>query len=160
MASKTWGQLIVRFGSVEAARQHAREYQRKRREDRAVRERAAEIRRKYGRKRDRKTGDAGKSRLCLRARKRGRERGLESTIRRQDLHWPEICPVLGIPLIYGGNTVEPGTATLDRWDNSIGYVPGNVFVISFRANTLKNSATVAEVEKVLLYMQLGPILCG
>jgi hypothetical protein len=40
----------------------------------------------------------------------------------------------------------PMTLTVDD------IVPGNVFVISHRANNLKNDATVTEVEAVLRYM--------
>ncbi len=38
------------------------------------------------------------------------------------------------------------TATLDRIDNDIGYVVGNVAVISYRANTMKNDATLEEIN--------------
>ena len=38
---------------------------------------------------------------------------------------------------------------IDRIDSSKGYVKGNVRVISKRANTLKNNATIEELELVL-----------
>lgn len=43
--------------------------------------------------------------------------------------------------------------SLDRINPDRGYVPGNVQVISFRANTLKNNATREELAKVLAYMK-------
>lgn len=99
--------------------------------------------------------------LVSQARMRGRRRGLESTITVKDIHWPSHCPVLGVKLFYPERRGEiragrPDLPSLDRWDNSRGYVPGNVFVISFRANTLKGSATAAELEALARYAKFGP----
>lgn len=62
------------------------------------------------------------------------------------------CPLLGIELTYekyeGVNTPQ-NYATLDKIDPTKGYVPGNVQILSYRANTLKNSATVEEMELML-----------
>jgi hypothetical protein len=104
-----------------------------------------------------------KRNLVAMARRRGRERGLEATIRVSDLVWPTHCPVLGIPLHYpergvarkiGGH--NPNYPSLDRFDPSKGYVPGNVFVISFRANTIKNNATYEEMLRVARYLSRKP----
>jgi hypothetical protein len=43
--------------------------------------------------------------------------------------------------------------SFDRWDNAKGYVPGNVFVISWRANRIKWDCSVAELEAVVAYMK-------
>jgi len=79
------------------------------------------------------------------ARGRARRKGQEFTITMDDLpEIPEKCPLLGLVLnpwsIYLSH--HP---SLDRIDNSKGYVPGNVQFISHRANMLKNSATVDEM---------------
>jgi hypothetical protein len=61
------------------------------------------------------------------------------------------CPLLGIELSYKkftGNTPD-NYATLDRIDSSKGYEPGNIQIISFRANTLKGDATIEELELLL-----------
>jgi hypothetical protein len=42
-------------------------------------------------------------------------------------------------------------ASLDRIKNSRGYVPGNVLVISLRANLLKGQATLAELQKIAAF---------
>lgn len=60
---------------------------------------------------------------------------------------PEVCPVFGLP--FGGNIGGP---SLDRVDNSKGYVPGNVQWISTRANRLKSNATAAELVAIVNYM--------
>ena len=77
-----------------------------------------------------------------------------------DLVIPTHCPVLGIPLEFG----KSGTAawrdnspSVDRIVPSLGYVKGNVVVISYRANRVKNDATVEELNKVT---QFYNNLCG
>lgn len=104
-----------------------------------------------------------KRNLCSRARNRGRKKGLEATIQPGDLDWPSHCPVLGVELDYPaqgakrtGLTVQANWPSLDRWDSTKGYVPGNVFVISYRANTLKSSATYAEILRVAKYLSRKP----
>ncbi len=88
--------------------------------------------------------------LLSEARKRAKKKGLPYTLTEADIKIPALCPVLGIPLIQGGP--RDNWPSLDRRTNAIGYIPGNVFVISHRANKLKNDATIGEVEKVLRYM--------
>ena len=47
------------------------------------------------------------------------------------------------------------TPSLDRFVPNLGYVKGNIRVISFRANRLKSDATIDEMRQVLAYME-GP----
>ena len=63
------------------------------------------------------------------------------------------CPVLGIPLEWSalrgnGVVIVPGSPSLDRIDPTKGYVKGNVWIISYRANTIKNNATHEELKLV------------
>lgn len=60
---------------------------------------------------------------------------------------PDRCPVLGIPLVQkrGRQGPGPNSPTLDRIIPELGYVPGNVVVISNRANRLKSDATIGEL---------------
>lgn len=62
------------------------------------------------------------------------------------------CPLLGVELSYSaytGNTTPSNYASLDKIDPSKGYVKGNVQIVSFRANTLKNSATLEELKMIV-----------
>jgi hypothetical protein len=53
---------------------------------------------------------------------------------------PDYCPILGIPLFPGKGHSWSFSPTLDRVDNTLGYVPGNVWIISALANQMKSSA--------------------
>jgi hypothetical protein len=71
----------------------------------------------------------------------------------QDIHIPEICPVLGIPIVSSVGDASHNSPSLDRIDSSKGYVIGNVQVISQRANSLKSDATVEELELVVAHLR-------
>lgn len=85
-------------------------------------------------------------------RKRAKARGLDFDLVAEELIVPKKCPVLGITLAFG-KSHAPNLPSLDRFDNSKGYTKDNVRVISYRANKLKNDATVEEFEAVLNYMK-------
>jgi hypothetical protein len=115
-------------------------------------EKAAEYRRRFREKAGREDCVA---RLLRSARKRAAEKGLEFSLKRADVVIPEICPVLGIELDKDSSTLGPcaNVPSLDRLNPALGYVPANVNVISFRANTIKNDATTEELEKVIAWMK-------
>jgi hypothetical protein len=77
--------------------------------------------------------------------------GKDFNLDHSDIVIPDFCPVLGIPLSLNNNGAgyHSNSPSLDRIDNSKGYVKGNVRVISARANLLKNDATIEELELVL-----------
>lgn len=92
--------------------------------------------------------------LLYDAKKRAKQKGLEFSLVAGDLTIPDVCPVLGIPLAVAmGGKRSASSPSLDRWDNTLGYTLQNTRVISLRANTLKNDATVPEMELVLAYMK-------
>lgn len=88
-----------------------------------------------------------------RAHSRARSQGLMFALVEQDIVVPALCPVLSIPIIVGGKSGGPNSPSLDRHVNELGYTRENVRVISKRANTIKNDATVLELEAVLRYMK-------
>lgn len=66
----------------------------------------------------------------------------------EDIVIPDVCPVLGHRFIYGDSD---WTYSIDRVDNELGYVKGNIAIVSNKANRIKNSATKKELEAVLSY---------
>ena len=43
------------------------------------------------------------------------------------------------------------SASIDRIHNHLGYIPGNVHWVSYRANRIKADATVEELQKIADY---------
>lgn len=94
--------------------------------------------------------------MVIAARYRAQRDGLPCDITVETVNWPIHCPVLGFELDY--STTQPGNRairnnypTLDRRVNELGYVQGNVFVISHRANRIKSDASIAELEAIVAY---------
>lgn len=58
---------------------------------------------------------------------------------------PTYCPIFGIKLVPGVGRQSPNSPSLDRIIPKKGYVPGNVQVISWRANSLKKDANLREL---------------
>jgi hypothetical protein len=76
-------------------------------------------------------------------------RGLSFDLEVSDIVIPSHCPVLGVPLDCAAKRPSANLPSLDRIDNSKGYVKGNVWVISWRANVVKGSATHAELRALV-----------
>lgn len=80
-----------------------------------------------------------------------KRRGIDFDLKYTDFELPEYCPILGFKLEYGagndGNS--PNHATLDRIDNSKGYISGNVMVISRLANAMKNESTFNQLQSFI-----------
>ena len=83
--------------------------------------------------------------MLNRSKSRAKRKGFEHNITIDDIQIPDKCPLLGIPLIKGEGCVQENSPTLDRIDSSIGYIKGNVWVISYKANTIKSNATPEEL---------------
>lgn len=78
---------------------------------------------------------------------RAKRQGLEHTITREDIKISTHCPVLGIPLDKSrGKGKQDGSVSVDRIDNTKGYIPGNIQVISLLANRMKNNATPEQLK--------------
>jgi hypothetical protein len=77
-----------------------------------------------------------------------KRRGINFNLTFEDFDLPEYCPILNIKLTFGkessGNHFSH--ASLDRIDNSKGYIKGNVIVMSRMANAMKNSANFEQLE--------------
>lgn len=87
------------------------------------------------------------------ARARAKEKGIEFTITRDDFLIPTHCPYLGVILWehdYEGKVIWLNQPSLDRIDPSKGYIPGNVQVISVRANRAKSDLSEQELRTFAL----------
>lgn len=100
-------------------------------------------------------GKATEYKLWARAKTRAKRDGAQFDMAPTDIVIPEVCPVLGIKLNRTNTIISDDSPALDRVVNSLGYVLGNIQVISWRANRIKNDATVEELERVLAYAKGG-----
>lgn len=87
------------------------------------------------------------SRLLWAAKKRAKAKGLPFNLDRADIIIPEYCPYLKIKLegCVPRGSLRRQVASLDRIIPELGYVKGNIQVISHLANTMKNDATESEL---------------
>jgi hypothetical protein len=92
--------------------------------------------------------------MCRRARYRAKKKVLPFNLTVQDIAdvWPkdDYCPALRIPLrVRPGNKISTNNSpNLDRIIPRLGYVKGNVVVVSKLANGIMSSARPSEVIKV------------
>ena len=89
------------------------------------------------------------SQLYSQLKSSAKTRGIEFSIKKTDLYdlsFPMTCPVLGIRLAWNRKIAGDDSYSVDRIDSSVGYVPGNLVVISNRANLLKRDATLKELQ--------------
>lgn len=91
--------------------------------------------------------------LLLFARTRAKQAGLPFSIDISDVIIPPTCPALGIPLVKGTREDSDASPSLDRVRDELGYVKGNVAVISKRANRIKNNSTADELDLLAAYFR-------
>lgn len=84
--------------------------------------------------------------MLYEAKKRAAKKNLEFDLTEEDIILPTHCPILETEFVKGDSSDYSMTYSLDRIDNSKGYVKGNVRVISMLANSMKNSATSEQLE--------------
>ena len=92
------------------------------------------------------------AKLLTAARWRAKKKGVPFNLTIDDIQIPTHCPVLGIELRHGVGSICQTSPTLDRIIPELGYVVGNIAVISMRANAIKSDAGWQEVLKVAAWL--------
>jgi len=90
--------------------------------------------------------------LFLSCRNRAKRLGLEFNLTMEDFIIPELCPVFKTPILLEKGD---GSPSVDRIDNTKGYIKGNVKIVSHRANTIKNIGTADEHRKIADYQEMN-----
>lgn len=85
--------------------------------------------------------------IWSKAKQRAKKNGWDFTIDESDIVIPQNCPILEVPLEWGTQGKYEYSPSLDRIDTTKGYIKGNVWIISKKANSMKNSATFNELQK-------------
>lgn len=92
--------------------------------------------------------------LLRAAKNRARDKGVPFGITEKDIVIPVLCPVLGLTLepIRAGMHQRAGSLSIDEVIPGKGYVPGNVAVISWRANSLKRDGLLPEFQQLVRWL--------
>ena len=80
-----------------------------------------------------------------------KQRGLEFSITEEDLVVPEHCPIFGFKMEPGGK--RSTSPSVDRIDNTKGYIPGNVVVVSVKANHVKSDCSMEELKRLVEFYE-------
>jgi hypothetical protein len=83
---------------------------------------------------------------------RAKKKDLPFNLDLEDVRLPKVCPVFGCKFDWTGK-VSDASPSLDRIIPELGYVKGNVCIISHKANRIKNNATIEELGKVWGWLQ-------
>lgn len=94
------------------------------------------------------------SALYSRVKRRARKRGIQFEVTREYVKQLKVdtCPVFGVPLVLEPG-VQDNSPSLDRVIPALGYVEGNLRIISNRANRMKYDGTAAEHEAIAAYIK-------
>lgn len=94
------------------------------------------------------------SKWIFRTARRAKEKGIEWNLSREFLRTlvVPVCPILGIELCYSNSVLADNSPTIDRINNNLGYIEGNVQVLSCIANRMKSNATPEQLLKFADYI--------
>jgi len=87
--------------------------------------------------------------LWLSAKSRSIRDGLPFDLSVFDIKIPEYCSLLGVKLTAGTRKAHDASPSLDKIIPELGYVKGNIQVISHRANWIKSNATLDELKTII-----------
>lgn len=90
------------------------------------------------------------------AKSRAKRRGVTFDIAPEDVKTPAYCPITLRLLNYGCKSRDRSGPSLDRVDPTLGYVAGNVRIISLLANVMKQDcADPAVFERIAAYLRVA-----
>lgn len=81
-----------------------------------------------------------------------KQKGIEFSIKFEEIPWVKTCPILGIELDYMCQGRQENSVSFDRIDNTKGYIINNVCVLSWRANRIKNDGTEDEHRRIAEFL--------
>jgi hypothetical protein len=94
--------------------------------------------------------------LYIETKSRAKLHNIDFDISESEFQIPEFCPVLGIRLNTTLGERTNATPTVDKKLPELGYVSGNVFIVSWLANRIKSDCTDPSVfEKIAKYLKNG-----
>lgn len=91
--------------------------------------------------------------LLARLKNQAKTKGVPFDLSREDIFLPEHCPILGVKLSPIVSARSENSPEVDRVIPALGYVRGNVAVISARANRMKDNGSAQEHERIAAWMR-------
>lgn len=88
-----------------------------------------------------------RGRMLATAKWRSKKLGHDFNLTKEDIVIPKVCPLLGIPINAVNGKRSDHSPSLDKIDPDKGYTVGNVWVISDKANRMKQNMTVELLRK-------------
>lgn len=85
-------------------------------------------------------------RLLIAAKARAEKQNVPFSLTIDDIIIPEKCPFLNINLKKSKGRFSDSSPSLDKIIPSLGYVSGNIQIISHKANVMKNGASLEELK--------------
>ena len=93
--------------------------------------------------------------MLKRIERRANELSLPFNLDISDLKIPKYCPILNIELKPGeGKGPSDNSPSVDRIIPELGYIKGNINIISMKANKIKSNCCWEDILKVANYMKL------
>lgn len=103
---------------------------------------------------NRHRGMSTELRLYKAAKQRAAREGTSFTITVKDIVVPKFCPVLGVELKHNQGGPGVDSPSLDKVIPSLGYIPGNIAVVSMKANTIKDKYSYEELSAVVSWLRI------
>jgi len=91
--------------------------------------------------------------IWMELKKRAKARDIKFELEVSDIIIPKFCPILGIELSFGDGRVHDASPSMDRIIPDKGYVKGNCFIISSKANRMKQENTLETFELIINYIK-------
>lgn len=86
--------------------------------------------------------------LLIHIKSKCKQKNIPFDVTINDIQVPSHCPILGIELRFNEGGAKDNSPSIDRIVPELGYVKGNVLIISSRANRIKNNATINEMYMI------------
>lgn len=90
--------------------------------------------------------------MWRRTKQSAKERGIEFSIKPEDIIIPAVCPILLVPLVFGIGKSSAHSPSVDRIDNSKGYSSDNIAIISNQANRNKLNMSKDDIKRLYEYV--------
>lgn len=85
--------------------------------------------------------------------RRAKIEGINFNLEESDIFIPDKCPILDIKLQMHSDYARDNSPSIDRLIPNKGYIKGNCFIISYKANRMKQDNSLEDLEKIVKYIQ-------